>query len=274
MLRIGFSLHRDITEDTFAAIGAAGLSTVEINGTGHDFDAFGLWARRHGVGLWSRHLPYAPFEERDISLSGKELRRKLAEYLEELIREGAGAGIRTFVLHPSTPVTENLPRQERKRNAMELLDRLAEAAHREGAVIAVEDMILSCLGNSARELEELISVNDKLRVCFDVNHLFNDTHTAFVKRLGSRIVHTHISDYDFAEERHWFPGEGGINWPEVYAALKEAGYTGVWNYEVGLGGRKTEERGRMLTYEDVYNNAMEIFSGKQPHRILKEDKAL
>ena len=42
------------------------------------------------------------------------------------------------------------------------------------------------------------------------------------------------------------------------------------DYEVGLGGAKTEERGRMLTYEDVYNNAMEIFSGRQPHRILKE----
>lgn len=270
MLRIGFSLHRDITEDTFAAIGAAGLSTVEINGTGHDFEAFGLWARRHGVALWSRHLPYAPFGEMDISLSGKELRQRLADRLGELIREGAGAGIRTFVLHPSTPVTESMPRQERKQNAMEILDRMAELAHREGAVIAVEDMILSCIGNSARELEELISVNDKLRVCFDVNHLFNDTHKAFVERLGSKIVHTHISDYDFQNEKHWFPGEGKIRWPEVYAALTEAGYSGVWNYEVGLGGAKTEERGRMLTYEDVYNNAMEIFSGKQPHRILKE----
>lgn len=270
MLRVGFSLHRNITEDTFAAIGAAGLSTVEINGTDHDFDAFGLWARRHGVTLWSRHLPYTPFGEMDISLSGKEVRQRLAARLEELIREGAGAGIRTFVLHPSTPITEDLPRQERKQNAMEILDRMAEVAHREGAVIAVEDMILSCIGNSSAELEELISVNDKLRVCFDVNHLFNDTHKAFVERLGSRIVHTHISDYDFVEERHWFPGEGKICWPEVYSALTNAGYTGVWNYEVGLGGAKTEERGRMLTYEDVYANAMEIFSGKQPHRILKE----
>ena len=271
MLRIGFSLHRDITEDTFAAIGAAGLSTVEINGTDHDFEAFGRWARRYGVAMWSRHLPYSPFGEMDISLSGKELRQQIAARLSELIREGAGAGIRTFVLHPSTPVTESLPRQERKQNAMELLDAMAEVAHQEGAVIAVEDMILSCIGNSAQELQELISVNDKLRVCFDVNHLFRNTHREFVEILGSKIVHTHISDYDFVEERHWFPGEGRIHWPEVYSALMAAGYSGVWNYEVGLGGRKIEERGRMLTYEDVYNNAMEIFSGQQPHRILANE---
>ena len=155
---------------------------------------------------------------------------------------------------------------------MDTLDKLAEAAHKEGAVIAVEDMIRSCLGNSAQELKELISVNDKLRVCFDVNHLFNNSHREFVEILGDRIVHTHISDYDLVEERHWFPGEGKIPWAEVYNALMGVGYSGVWNYEVGLTGAKMAERGRALTYRDVYNNAMEIFSGKQPHVIRAEEE--
>jgi len=271
MFRIGFSLHRDITEDTFAAIGDAGLSTVEINGTGHDFAAFARWAARYGVALWSRHLPYSPFGELDISLADREVREKIVDFHTGLIKEGAGAGIKTVVLHPSTPFTEGMPRQERKKYAMDTLDKLAEAAAREGAVIAVEDMILSCLGNSAGELKELISVNDKLRVTFDVNHLFNNTHKEFVRILGSRIVHTHISDYDFVQERHWFPGEGRIPWVEVYTSLKEAGYSGVWNYEVGLTGAKMAERGRALTYTDVYNNAMEIFSGKQPHVIKVQE---
>lgn len=271
MLRIGFSLHRDITEDTFAAIGAAGLSTVEINGTGHDFDAFARWANRYGIALWSRHLPYSPFTEMDIALADRAQRQKIVDFHANLIKEGANAGIKTFVLHPSTPITENMPRQERKKYAMDTLDRLAEIAHKEGAVIAVEDMILSCLGNSAQELKELISVNDKLRVCFDVNHLFNNTHKEFVEILGDKIVHTHISDYDFVEERHWFPGEGKIDWPQVYGALRDAGYSGVWNYEVGLAGAKIADRGRALTYADVYSNAMEIFSGQQPHVIKKQE---
>lgn len=272
MLRIGFSLHRDITEDTFAAIASGGLSTVEINGTGHDFAAFARWANRYGVTLWSRHLPYAPFGELDISVADGQIRKNIVDFHTRLIQEGAQAGIRTFVLHPSTPITETMPRQERKQYAMDTLDKLAEAAHKEGAVIAVEDMIRSCLGNSAQELKELISVNDKLRVCFDVNHLFHNSHREFAEILGSKIVHTHISDYDLVEERHWFPGEGKIPWAEVYNALKGIGYSGVWNYEVGLAGAKMAERGRALTYRDVYNNAMEIFSGKQPHVIRAQEE--
>ena len=271
MLRIGFSLHRDITEDTFAAIADAGLSTVEINGTGHDFKAFARYAQRHGVTLWSRHLPYFPFEQQDIAQANPEIRRQIVAFHTQLIREGADAGIRVFVLHPSTPITESMPRQERLRCAMDTLNQLAEVADAAGVVIAVEDMILSCLGNSARELAQLISVNDKLRVCFDVNHLFNNTHREFVELLGDKIIHTHISDYDFVEERHWFPGEGKINWPELYAALQSIGYSGVWNYEVGLAGAKMADRGRALTYTDVYNNALEIFSGKHPHVIKKQE---
>ena len=191
---------------------------------------------------------------------------------KRLIREGAEAAIKVFVLHPSTPVTEGMPRQERKKNAMEILDTLAEVAHREGGVVAVEDMIRSCIGNSAQELKELISANDKLRVCFDVNHLFNNTHEEFISILGPKIVHTHISDYDFQDEKHWFPGEGSICWPAVYSALKKAGYSGVWNYEVGLTGAKMADRGRALTYHDVYSNAMEIFSGRDPSVIRAAGK--
>lgn len=266
MFRIGFSLHRDITEDTFAAIADGGLSTVEINGTGHDFKAFSLWANRYGVALWSRHLPYSPFAQLDIASADGEVRRNIVDFHTRLIREGAGVGIKTFVLHPSTPITEGIPRQERKKYALDTLDKLAEAAAREGAVIAVEDMILSCLGNSAAELKELISVNDKLRVTFDVNHLFNDTHKEFVDILGDKIVHTHISDYDFVQERHWFPGEGKIDWPAVSAKFDEIGYEGVWMYELSPGS-VNDMRTRPLTVRDFYNNAQEIFAGKVPTRI-------
>ena len=49
------------------------------------------------------------------------------EVARKLIREGAEAGIKVFVLHPSTPVTEGMPRQERKKNAMEILRQEAES---------------------------------------------------------------------------------------------------------------------------------------------------
>lgn len=110
---------------------------------------------------------------------------------------------------------------------MDTMDKLAEIAHQCGAVIAVENMTLPCLENSAKELREMISVNDKLRICFDTNHLFNDTHEDFVRQLGDKIVTVHISDYTEDGEKHWFPGEGIVPWASIPKLLQSAGYQDV-----------------------------------------------
>ena len=144
---------------------------------------------------------------------------------------------------------------------MDALDNLAEYAYAKGAVIAVEDMIVECLGNCADELAELISVNDKLRICFDVNHILKNTHLEFIEKFKEKIVTVHISDYDRICERHWLPGEGVIDFHELYTKLIQVGYSGPWMYEIGLA--KNSKRSRDLTYADVYNNAMEIFEGKK-----------
>ena len=85
--------------------------------------------------------------------------------------------------------------------------------------------------HTAEELAELISANDKLRVCFDVNHLLQGTHTDFLKTVGHRILTVHISDYDFKDEKHWFPMQGEINWRMLQSALELADYTGPFLYE-------------------------------------------
>ena len=80
--------------------------------------------------------------------------------------------------------------------------------------------------------------------------------------MGNKIVTTHVSDYDFVNERHWLPGEGDVNWQELYGALKDIGYSGPWLYELGLGTKNSIIRQRDLTLEDVYNNAVEILNNK------------
>jgi sugar phosphate isomerase/epimerase len=69
-------------------------------------------------------------------------------------------------------------------------------------------------------------------VCLDPNHLLGESHSALINALAGKIVTTHISDYDFLEERHWMPGEGKIDWPRLVAALKEVGYSGPFLYEI------------------------------------------
>ena len=87
---------------------------------------------------------------------------------------------------------------------------------------------------------------------------------AFIREFGSKIITLHISDYTGDQERHWFPGEGIVNWPEIPKLLKSAGYNGVWMYELSLNGAKSVDRGRPLTFRDFRRNADEIFAGLKP----------
>ena len=146
------------------------------------------------------------------------------------------------------------------------MDTLAEIAYQNGAYICVEDLPRSCLGNTAEDVLSLLAANDKLKVCFDTNHLLKDDNLNFMDKLANKIVTLHVSDYDFINERHWLPGEGKLEWKPIYDALCEIGYKGPWLYEIGLKCPKTIYRERDLTYADFYENAQTIFAGKQPEK--------
>lgn len=268
MLKIGYRCAESILDEKkLEDMANGGLTMLEIGVFNEpylvDYKKICSWANARGIEACSVHLPFKGASS--IIQEKKEDRKRAIEINSDLIAKASDAGIGRFVLHPSPIVEEERNREECKKYAMEAFDALAEYAHSHGAVIAVEDMRPDCLGNSADELLEMISVNDKLRVCFDVNHLFNDTHVEFIDKLKDRIVTVHISDYDHVEERHWLPGEGVIDWHELYNKLIESGYNGPWMYEVGMGIH--DRRSRPLDFTDLYNNAIEIFSGKPLSRI-------
>jgi len=218
---------------------------------------------KYGIELWSYHLPFSGPDICDIASLNNELRKKSVEYWCELIKKGSDIGIDKFVAHPSSePKNEGELRTDEIKASMESLDILAEEAYKNGAQIAVEDLPRSCLGRDIKEMETLLSANNKLRICFDTNHLLKDDNLAFVERLADKIITLHVSDYDFIDEKHWLPGEGDVNWQSLYKKLCEAGYNGAWLYELGLRAPKTIVRSRDLCFEDFYNNACQIFNGK------------
>lgn len=264
----GFALN----DENFRKLQQSGVSAIEISMAPDQYKdiRYGevqAYAKRYSVELWSFHLPFMPFREIDISSCLKELRDNAVRLYKVLIEKAANIGIRTFVIHPSGEPIGVEEREDRIRYSMQTLDSLAEFAHQHGAVIAVENLPRTCLGNTADEMLRLISANDKLRVCFDTNHLLQGSHADFIQKLGDKIVTLHVSDYDFVDEKHWLPGEGKIDWPALYSALKESGYSGVWLYEMGLTPTKTMERSRDLTFDDFRQNADAIFSGEQPARV-------
>ena len=265
----GFSL----TEENFKALSQSGIKAVEISMPSDkyssiDYKALKSFSKRYSVDLWSYHLPFSPFSEIDISSKDARLRENALKLYNELIEKASDIGIDKFVVHPSGEPIDACDRAERIKHSMQSLDYLAEIAYKNGAVIAVEDLPRTCLGNTADEILALISANDKLRVCFDTNHLLIDTHTEFIKKLSDKIITLHVSDYDFIDEKHWLAGEGRIDWCSLISALRGTPYNGVWMYELGLSSPRTLTRSRDLEFDDFVKNANEIFDGN-PLTVIK-----
>ena len=259
------SCGKEIGDELFKSYRAAGIKAIEISVDKEECDKFDFTAalnlsQKYGIELWSFHLPFCPFSEIDISIS--ELKAHTVEYFKSLIKKGADVGIKTFVIHPSGEPIKDSDRKLRLETAKESLKELAQFAKKLGVIIAVEDLPRTCLGRNSDEILELLSADDSLRVCLDTNHLLSESLPHFIKAVGKKIITTHVSDYDFVDEKHWLPFEGKIDWAETVNSLENIGYNGVWLYELGFTAPKTMPRERNLTCEDFRANAEKILGDK------------
>lgn len=258
-----------LDEELFSTYARVGLAGVEISSKNEDYPTLdyatiAALSKKYGVKVYSFHLPFMPFNELDVSAIDEDFRQRTVSYLIELIHRAAGIGIERFIVHASGEPVPSADRPQRMEQAKKSLCELADAAGEHGAIICVEDLPRSCLGRNSDEILELLSADDRLRVCCDTNHLLSENLPDFIRRIGDRIVTLHVSDYDGVDEKHWLPGEGILDWPEVLAALRDIGYHGPWLYEFGLATPKTIVRERELTHADVVRNAKELFAGQKP----------
>lgn len=94
------------------------------------------------------------------------------------------------------------------------------------------------------DINELIAVIDKFNdpmvgCCWDSGHtklnVGNDGHVDALRRLGSRIIATHIHDNYYGKDLHLQPFMGDANWEELMPALKATGYDGSLTFELVYG---------------------------------------
>lgn len=271
MFKIGLSSKSNVfSDELFRSYAEAGVSMVEMSNCSDGYDAIDFegvkkLADKYGITLWSMHLPFKVHGGIPHEIANPELAEISVEDNKRLIRKGAEIGIRNFVLHPSN----NVPDGERslwmdvcKRSLSELADFATEC----GAVIALENMTHTCLGNTIDEFEELVTSHPAIRVCFDTNHLLYESPCDFIRRFKDRIVTLHVSDCNLEVEQHKLPGEGKIDFQAIITALREIDYRGPWLYEVSYRIPQPEDDKYKLTCESFVKNANEIFSGKTPTR--------
>ncbi len=266
MNRVGLSSPQSIDEQIFKMYKDAGIEYMEISVATQEYDKLNFenikkWSEQYGVKIWSFHLPFLPFEVLDISR--EELAEHSVNYLKALIDKATGIGIDKFVIHASGEPIEENERATRMACAKRSLFELAEFAKERGAIILVEDLPRTCLGRDSSDILDLISAHADLRVCFDTNHLLSEDIYEFIDKVGDKIMSTHVSDYDFVNERHWLPGEGKIDWQGLIKALKKVNYNEMWLYELNLKCPNTIIRPRDLNFDDVVRNANELFEGKK-----------
>ena len=244
MFNIGLSsCGKAVNEQLFQQYKDADIKCMElsIKPDSIDYTETKAIAEKYGITLWSLHLPFTPFHVIDIS--NPDLAEYSVEYFKNIIKNALPLGVKIFVIHPSGEPIDNSQRQIRLDCAKQSLKKLGAFAEENGVTI---------------EILELISVHPNLRVCFDTNHLLGENLEDFIKNVGNKIVTTHVSDYDFIDERHWLPLEGKVDWQKVISSLKEVGYNGPWLYEIGF-----KYRDRVLTTHDFYENAHKLFELKK-----------
>ena len=135
------------------------------------------------------------------------------------------------VLHASfEPVGED-ERAVRLAIARDAVGELGDYARSLGITLAVEELPRTCLGNCSDEMLYLTDHGRLAKMTFDFNHLLRETHEHFLDACAPYIVTTHLSDYDFVDEKHWMPGVGKVDWPGVIRYIREKGYTGQFLFE-------------------------------------------
>ena len=279
MFRIGLSSSgKELCPQLFENYKKAGIDAMELDCAFDSYDALDYkdvrrMADASGVELWSFHLPFRPFDTLDISSSNKEIREHSLKYTGELFKKAADIGIDKYVVHSGATFkrvyTELL--EERLKIASESYAYLAEIAGKLGGVVAVENLPPVCVGTDICEIERLISLDERLRVCFDTNHMYSGDPADFIRHFGEKIITMHVSDFDHIKERHWLPGEGKNDWQSIYKAFCDINYKGPWLYEVQFISLPTIKRERDLTCEDFVRNAKEIFENK-PFTIIPSEK--
>ncbi len=184
-----------------------------------------------GLDIWSIHIPYG--RDIDISQIDQGGRERAIEEITAMMALCEYLQPEKLVIHASfEPVPED-EREQRFARCRESLRILTEEAAKYQAQLVVECLPRTCLGNTGREILDLIEGIEGLGVCCDTNHLLQETTEEFIRTVGGEISTLHIAEYDGVDERHWLPrhDEGVIDWIAVIDSLVKSGYSGPFMFE-------------------------------------------
>ena len=234
-MRIGISLNSNNFSRTFCEemlkndIEYAEISLCWGN-TVLDAEKMAEDVLKTGVKIWSIHIPFGPVPEWDPSNWAENERKETVKRILPYFELAKKTGACRLVLHASFEPVENNERQNRVEAFKRTLDELEKKSAETGVLLCIENLPRTCMGNTGKEMLQLLEGHPDCYICCDTNHMLQESTEDFIRICEDKIRTLHISDYDGEDERHWLPGEGTVCWDKVAELLRN--YDGVYMMEL------------------------------------------
>lgn len=116
-------------------------------------------------------------------------------------------------------------------NFVKSVKRCNQIAENQEIPLLIEPRTGEVISNSDALLRVIELVGSKnLGAILDTAHLHaaKEILPLSIEKLGENIKYVHIADNDGRDDRHFIPGDGTIDWEEVFISLKKLGYNGYY----------------------------------------------
>lgn len=188
---------------------------------------FAEFLKNHGITCLQGHLAFPAHLVTDLSFTDYIVRQ--AELYEAI-------GIKYAVLHSDYMNGIDISYEERFEKNVEAFTKLAKRTEHIDITFCLEN-----LGGVSKGVDELTETihrigSSRFGICLDTGHL-NITKTSsqrdFILKAGAYLKALHIADNQGETDQHMMPfGKGTVNFTEVVKALREIGYSGIFNFEI------------------------------------------
>ncbi len=174
------------------------------------------------------HMPFGkPWN--DLATQWDNDRLEIVKFYGKIMDKFKPCKPLAFVFHPGGQEYNENNKEKVLSNFYTSVEELTKLTD---AKICIENMVRSNICETVDQMLALLENAPSAYCVLDVNHLLHDKTDDAILRIGKKLKHLHISDYDFIDERHMMPGDGKIDWMKVLACLDEIGYDGIFNYEI------------------------------------------
>lgn len=104
--------------------------------------------------------------------------------------------------------------------------------------LAFENMINDNFCTKVEDLIDLIASynSSNVQATWDFGHanlIYGEEQDQAIRKLGLKIKAVHVADNFGEKDDHLAPYQGSIDWDKIFYALKDIGFDGYWDFEIG-----------------------------------------